>query len=275
MQQNSALAQLICIPKHWAVSTVMTRQNKVPVNLSTFDELDFTLALIPLWDMANHVTPDAADKRAALVTDTAYCSKLEKLESILQADCPKSGEPIFINYGKRTDAEFLVHNGFSFAKNPNTRIVKLFALNRADTLYRKRAQLLELLGVPTVGKMEFGAQQLSPQLYALSRVSVLGEDELDYYIDSVEPATREELCCPRFEPPAGCPIESTAEELRRRQGQWLASAMETILRRYPTTIAQDEALLQENSHHRIHHLRRLLIEFRLHEKRLLNAFIDG
>lgn len=101
--------------RSWAVSTVMTRQNKVPVNLSTFEELDFTLALIPLWDMANHITPEQRDGQrhngTPLVTDTAYCSKLEKLESILQADCTRAGEPVFINYGKRTDAEFLVHNG--------------------------------------------------------------------------------------------------------------------------------------------------------------------
>ncbi|XP_049535413.1 actin-histidine N-methyltransferase [Anopheles darlingi] len=268
----------------WAVSTVMTRQNKLPVNLSTFEELDFTLALIPLWDMANHITPEQRDGHRSsngsspLVTDTTYCSKLEKLESILQADCTKAGEPVFINYGKRTDAEFLVHNGFSFGKNPNTRITKLFALNRTDSLYKKRARLLELLGVPTVGKMEFGygehdSGELSPHLYALSRVSVLTEDELDYYIDTVDdPLERAELCQRRFEPTAAA--LPTAEDLRQRQRQWLTSAMETILRRYPTTVAQDEALLHENPPHRLHHLRRLLIEFRLHEKRVLHSFIE-
>lgn len=34
----------------WAVSSVMTRQNQIPLE----DGSGLTLALIPLWDMCNH-----------------------------------------------------------------------------------------------------------------------------------------------------------------------------------------------------------------------------
>lgn len=36
----------------WAVSSVMSRVNKVPI----IDTNEYTLSLVPYWDMANHTT---------------------------------------------------------------------------------------------------------------------------------------------------------------------------------------------------------------------------
>lgn len=43
------LRLLVCT--RWAVSSVMTRQNQIPLE----DGSGLTLALIPLWDMCNHM----------------------------------------------------------------------------------------------------------------------------------------------------------------------------------------------------------------------------
>lgn len=102
----------------WAASTVMTRQNRVPVNLrgdqttssSSLAPADGDAAdqgaesgpvLIPLWDMANHMNGQIA---------TGYNEELQRVESQTLKAFAK-GEQIFIYYGDRTNADFMVHNG--------------------------------------------------------------------------------------------------------------------------------------------------------------------
>jgi hypothetical protein len=41
------------MPASWAVATVMSRQNKIPVG-GTNEVPVFSLALIPIWDLFNH-----------------------------------------------------------------------------------------------------------------------------------------------------------------------------------------------------------------------------
>lgn len=58
-------------------------------------------ALIPFWDLANHVNG---------VVTTSYNLATEQIESTTLTDV-KKGEQIFIHYGKRNNANLLVHNG--------------------------------------------------------------------------------------------------------------------------------------------------------------------
>lgn len=94
----------------WAVSTVMTRQNAIPIeqNESETKETDVTVAessetpaLIPFWDLANHTE--------GIVT-TSYNVAARQIEGAILFDIKKS-EQIFIHYGNRNNANLLVHNG--------------------------------------------------------------------------------------------------------------------------------------------------------------------
>lgn len=96
----------------------MTRQNAIPVNNnndtdkvtienenkpqnpSPSDDLS-TPALIPLWDMANHLD--------GTVT-TNYNMGNAQVEGATLSDI-KKGDQIFIHYGNRNNANLLVHNG--------------------------------------------------------------------------------------------------------------------------------------------------------------------
>lgn len=84
----------------------MTRQNAIPVNNNnniekvTSEELS-TPALIPLWDLANHLD--------GTVT-TNYNVNDAQVEGATINDI-KKGEQIFIHYGNRNNAKLLVHNG--------------------------------------------------------------------------------------------------------------------------------------------------------------------
>lgn len=93
----------------------MTRQNAVPLNNNSekaqngaengkdeqATENASTPALIPLWDLANHLD--------GTVT-TNYNVNDAQVEGATINDI-KRGEQIFIHYGNRNNANLLVHNG--------------------------------------------------------------------------------------------------------------------------------------------------------------------
>lgn len=106
----------------WAVSTVMTRQNAIPVqNNNNSDDgksnqdskqingdaekegITQMPALIPFWDLANH--------KNGVIT-TSYNVAAEQIESATICDV-KKGEQIFIHYGNRNNANLLIHNGYA------------------------------------------------------------------------------------------------------------------------------------------------------------------
>ncbi|XP_050072224.1 actin-histidine N-methyltransferase-like [Anopheles maculipalpis] len=256
---------------HWAVSTVMTRQNKVPVNLAEFDGMDYTLALIPFWDMANHAYPDVKEQEDRCVAETCYNATHEQLECTLTREVSATAPvPIFIVYGKRTDAEFLVHNGFVCPRNPYTSAQRRFTLVPAISLYKNRLHLMELLGMPTTGVFAFGSatgsrlpDPISPELISLARVSSMTEKELEHYT-ALDAAERQQLCSYHSVLPV---------ELCERTDRWLDKVMQITLLRYRTTIEEDEELLKANR--QMHHIRRLLIEYRLEEKRTLRSWVTS
>eukprot|EP00729_Bicosta_minor_P018709 gene18709-34769_t len=88
----------------WAVSAVMTRQNRVPVDSS------FVLALIPLWDCLNH--SDGAE-----ITTMHDVSTATTEYSAMQAF--GAGQQVTMFYGKRTNSDFLLNSGFVPDRNAN------------------------------------------------------------------------------------------------------------------------------------------------------------
>uniref|UniRef100_A0AAG5CMN2 Rubisco LSMT substrate-binding domain-containing protein n=1 Tax=Anopheles atroparvus TaxID=41427 RepID=A0AAG5CMN2_ANOAO len=253
----------------WAVSTVMTRQNNVPVNLAGFEGLDSTLALIPYWDMANHDHPARRKDELVgprLIAETVYNAGNERLECQVfkeedQSKDFSSPTPIFITYGNRTDAEFLVHNGFVVRWNPDTRVTKPFKLNPEDHLYKQRFHLLKRKDMPTEGKFAFGnydyGASMPPGLIALACVSAM--DETDLNLHTVQ--SSEWLDDLSTMPP------KLADQTELRLGEWLTK----LLRVYPTTPEEDEALLQEGR--QLNPTRRLVIQYRLEEKRVLQGYV--
>uniref|UniRef100_A0A182PRJ7 protein-histidine N-methyltransferase n=1 Tax=Anopheles epiroticus TaxID=199890 RepID=A0A182PRJ7_9DIPT len=248
----------------------MTRQNKIPINLAEFDGMDYTLALIPFWDMGNHAYPNIKGHEGRCVAETCYNATSEQLECTLAQEVSDTApvQPIFIVYGTRTDAEFLVHNGFVCPQNPYTSVQKRFTLVPAIPLYKERSHLLELLGMSTTGTFSFGLatgsrlpEPISPELIALARVSAMTDKELEQYTAAVA-AERQKLTAYHTVLPV---------ELCARTDRWLGTVMKIMLLRYPTTIEQDEELLKANR--QMHHIRRLLVEYRLEEKQTLRSWV--
>ena len=88
----------------WAVASVTTRQNKVPLK---GDDGSHDLALIPLWDMCNHTEGEIT---------TGYDPVAR--QCVCYAAHPvAAGEEICIYYGPRPNSELLLHSGFVYAGN--------------------------------------------------------------------------------------------------------------------------------------------------------------
>uniref|UniRef100_A0A672QBS9 protein-histidine N-methyltransferase n=1 Tax=Sinocyclocheilus grahami TaxID=75366 RepID=A0A672QBS9_SINGR len=154
----------------WAVSSVMTRQNQIP----TADGSRVTLALIPLWDMCNHTN--------GLIT-TGYNLEDDRCECVALKDY-KEGEQIYIFYGTRSNAEFVIHNGFFFEDNAHDRVKIKLGVSKSERLYAMKAEVLARAGIPasSIFTLHCSEPPISAQLLAFLRVFCMTEEELRDYL---------------------------------------------------------------------------------------------
>jgi len=149
------LLQLISflIEYRWAVSVVSTRQNNI-LN----DNGEPQLALIPIMDFLNHQYGGEC---------IHYDLDRKEVECKTMKDIEKN-EQIFMFYGKRTNAEYLIHNGFvpDQANPHDTYLLKLGKIKRcfsklksyffvckvlpkSDKAFGEKSQLLQRYGLET------------------------------------------------------------------------------------------------------------------------------
>ncbi|KAJ8411800.1 hypothetical protein AAFF_G00154380 [Aldrovandia affinis] len=154
----------------WAVSSVMTRQNQIP----TEDGSRVTLALIPLWDMCNHTN--------GLIT-TGYNLEDDRCECVALQDY-KADEQIYIFYGTRSNAEFVIHNGFFYENNAHDRVKIKLGVSKSERLYAMKAEVLARAGIPSssIFALHCSEPPISAQLLAFLRVFCMTEEELKDYL---------------------------------------------------------------------------------------------
>ncbi|XP_064420919.1 actin-histidine N-methyltransferase [Latimeria chalumnae] len=236
----------------WAVSSVMTRQNQIP----TEDGSRVTLALIPLWDMCNHTN--------GLIT-TGYNLEDDRCECVALQDY-KVGEQIYIFYGTRSNAEFVIHNGFFFDDNSHDRVKIKLGVSKSDRLYAMKAEALARAGIPTssVFALHCSEPPISAQLLAFLRVFCMSEEELkdhlvgEHAIDKIFTLGNSEF-----------PV-SWDNEIKL--WTFLETRAVLLLKTYKTTSENDKSLLAnpELSFHA-----RMAIKLRLAEKEILEKAIQS
>ncbi|CAF0754563.1 unnamed protein product [Rotaria sp. Silwood1] len=150
----------------WAVSVVSTRQNNI-LN----DHGEPQLSLIPVMDFLNHEYGREC---------IHYDLKLQQIECKTMKDIKKN-EQIFIFYGKRTNAEYLIHNGF-VPNQPNpydTYILKL-VLSKTDKAYEEKSQLLQRYGLETSDKyLLFVEDELfNPAIFIFIKIFLMNLDDV-------------------------------------------------------------------------------------------------
>ncbi|KAM5129055.1 actin-histidine N-methyltransferase isoform 1-T3 [Mantella aurantiaca] len=236
----------------WAVSSVMTRQNQIP----TEDGSRVTLALIPLWDMCNHTN--------GLIT-TGYNLEDDRCECVALQEF-KAGEQIYIFYGTRSNAEFVIHNGFFFENNAHDRVKIKLGVSKSDRLYAMKAEVLARAGIPTssVFALHVTEPPISAQLLAFLRVFCMSEDELkehligEHAIDKIFTLGNSEF-----------PV-SWDNEIKL--WTFLEARASLLLKTYRTTIEEDKLVL-EQGHLSLHSS--MAVKLRLVEKEILEKGVKS
>ncbi|XP_059616323.1 actin-histidine N-methyltransferase [Phlebotomus argentipes] len=237
----------------WAVSTVMTRQNLVPMHVTDKDEpqTHMSPALIPLWDMANHAHGKIT---------TIYNAESDCIESSVQAKCQR-GEQIFIFYGPRSNADFLIHNGFVYGKNEHDSVPIRLGLSSMDQLVSERTELLKALNIVVSGELSLlpAPQFISPELLGFVRVFNMSKEHLEHWLTN-DRAT--DLLH------ADCALDTALEV---KTWKFLETRLTLLLRSFPTTLEEDVAL---QSGPKLGHIRSILLQFRIGEKQILRDALE-
>lgn len=55
---------------------------------------------------------------------------------------------IYIFYGTRSNAEFVIHNGFFFEENAHDRVKIKLGVSKSERLYAMKAEVLARAGIP-------------------------------------------------------------------------------------------------------------------------------
>uniref|UniRef100_A0A669B3U1 protein-histidine N-methyltransferase n=1 Tax=Oreochromis niloticus TaxID=8128 RepID=A0A669B3U1_ORENI len=230
----------------WAVSSVMTRQNQIP----TEDGSRVTLALIPLWDMCNHTN--------GLIT-TGYNLEDDRCECVALQDY-KENEQIYIFYGTRSNAEFVIHNGFFFQDDAHDRVKIKLGVSKSERLYAMKAEVLARAGIPAsyVFALHCNEPPISAQLLAFLRVFCMTEDELKYYLLG-DRAINKIFTLGNSEFPV-----SWENEIKL--WTFLETRAALLLKTYKTTSEEDRSML-EKPDLSLHS--RMAIQLRLAEKQIL------
>uniref|UniRef100_A0A6G1R8B4 protein-histidine N-methyltransferase n=1 Tax=Hypotaenidia okinawae TaxID=2861861 RepID=A0A6G1R8B4_9GRUI len=236
----------------WAVSSVMTRQNQIP----TEDGSRVTLALIPLWDMCNHTN--------GLIT-TGYNLEDDRCECVALQDF-KAGEQIYIFYGTRSNAEFVIHSGFFFDNNSHDRVKIKLGVSKSDRLYAMKAEVLARAGIPTSSVFALHSTEppISAQLLAFLRVFCMSEEELKEHligeraIDKIFTLGNSEF-----------PISWDNEV---KLWTFLEARASLLLKTYKTTVEDDKTFLETHdlTSHAI-----MAIKLRLGEKEILEKAVKS
>merc|ERR1712088_27603 len=206
----------------WAVSTVMTRQNQVPCKE---DINKTTNTLIPFWDLANH------ECRSDSEISTDFDELLDGTICMASRNFIK-GEQFTIYYGNRSNADFLVHNGFvdstagtreaddeqkDKSLHCNSMVLRL-GISRNDPLAQKKYEILDQLSIPrTRGHFTLTNEDkpFDNVLLAFLRVISMTKDDIDK-------------------------LSNDDEKIRK----YLETRCTLLLRSYPTTLEKDLELLQ-------------------------------
>ncbi|CAH2327914.1 histone-lysine N-methyltransferase setd3 [Pelobates cultripes] len=237
----------------WAVSSVMTRQNQIP----TEDGTHVTLALIPLWDMCNHTN--------GLIT-TGYNLEDDRCECVALQDF-KAEEQIYIFYGTRSNAEFVIHNGFFFENNSHDRVKIKLGVSKSDRLYAMKAEVLARAGIPTssVFALHITEPPISAQMLAFLRVFCMSEDELKDHLIG-ERAIDKIFTLGNSEFPVSWDNEI-------KLWTFLEARALLLLKTYKTTIEDDKHILEQEdlSFHAAMAVKLCLVEKEILEKAVKSA----
>uniref|UniRef100_A0A3B3Z9U0 protein-histidine N-methyltransferase n=1 Tax=Periophthalmus magnuspinnatus TaxID=409849 RepID=A0A3B3Z9U0_9GOBI len=190
---------------------------------------------------------------------TGYNLEDDRCECVALRDY-KENEQIYIFYGTRSNAEFVIHNGFFFQDNAHDRVKIKLGVSKSERLYAMKAEVLARAGIPAscVFALHCNEPPISAQLLAFLRVFCMTEEELKDYLLG-EGAINKIFTLGNSEFPVSWDNEI-------KLWTFLETRAALLLKTYKTTIEEDRSLL-EKPDLTLHS--RVAIQLRLAEKQIL------
>eukprot|EP01135_Chromosphaera_perkinsii_P011692 Nk52_evm15s2474 gene=Nk52_evmTU15s2474 len=244
----------------WALSVVMTRQNRIPSEGTGFGVTDtnigedFCFALIPFWDLMNH--------REGKIR-TGFNVENHCLESFpIEAFGP--GEQVYMCYGERNNLDLLIYSGFSYLENTNHGVTFKLGVSAGDKCFDKRCYILKALGLEGNSEshhqghgnkkgngekksfsLEFKiySKILEAHLLAFLRVFVMTEDELNLIIEGLGAFKNGDSNPPVIIGKLVDPATPLNKDTDLRALTFLKNRLSLMLRACDSSIADDEDML--------------------------------
>ncbi|XP_023484134.1 actin-histidine N-methyltransferase isoform X3 [Equus caballus] len=196
---------------------------------------------------------------------TGYNLEDDRCECVALQDF-RAGEQIYIFYGTRSNAEFVIHSGFFFDNNSHDRVKIKLGVSKSDRLYAMKAEVLARAGIPTssVFALHFTEPPISAQLLAFLRVFCMTEEELkdhllgDNAIDRIFTLGNSEY-----------PVSWDNEV---KLWTFLEDRALLLLKTYKTTVEEDRAFLKNSD---LSVRATMAIKLRLGEKEILEKAVKS
>ncbi|XP_064427619.1 actin-histidine N-methyltransferase isoform X3 [Mirounga angustirostris] len=196
---------------------------------------------------------------------TGYNLEDDRCECVALRDF-RAGEQIYIFYGTRSNAEFVIHSGFFFDNNSHDRVKIKLGVSKSDRLYAMKAEVLARAGIPTssVFALHFTEPPVSAQLLAFLRVFCMTEEELkehllgDNALDRIFTLGNSEY-----------PVSWDNEV---RLWTFLEDRASLLLKTYKTTVEEDKSFLKN---HDLSVRAAMAIKLRLGEKEILEKAVKS
>uniref|UniRef100_A0AAQ5XH79 protein-histidine N-methyltransferase n=1 Tax=Amphiprion ocellaris TaxID=80972 RepID=A0AAQ5XH79_AMPOC len=190
---------------------------------------------------------------------TGYNLEDDRCECVALQDY-KENEQIYIFYGTRSNAEFVIHNGFFFQDNAHDRVKIKLGVSKSERLYAMKAEVLARAGIPAscIFALHCSEPPISAQLLAFLRVFCMTEEELKDYLLG-DRVINKIFTLGNSEFPVSWDNEI-------KLWTFLETRAALLLKTYKTTSEEDQSML-EKPDLSLHS--RLAIQLRLAEKQIL------
>uniref|UniRef100_A0A8C2XIK9 protein-histidine N-methyltransferase n=1 Tax=Cyclopterus lumpus TaxID=8103 RepID=A0A8C2XIK9_CYCLU len=192
---------------------------------------------------------------------TGYNLEDDRCECVALQDY-KENEQIYIFYGTRSNAEFVIHNGFFFQDNAHDRVKIKLGVSKSERLYAMKAEVLARAGIPAscIFALHSNEPPISAQLLAFLRVFCMTEGELKDYLLG-DGAVNKIVTLGNSEFPV-----SWENEIKL--WTFLETRAALLLKTYKTT-SQEDCTMLEKPDLSLHS--RVAIQLRLAEKQILET----
>eukprot|EP00026_Physarum_polycephalum_P007349 Phypoly_transcript_07408.p1 GENE.Phypoly_transcript_07408~~Phypoly_transcript_07408.p1 ORF type:complete len:325 (-),score=108.12 Phypoly_transcript_07408:8-982(-) len=158
----------------WAVSCVMTRQNRVP-DSPEFSEKNpggLLIALIPFWDFANH--------KGTGYLSTFFDGESQTIQCTSMSDYKKN-EQVYIYYGNRDNRDFFMFSGFVTPENKFDSVsVSMTPEDVSDTpaLTKRKETVFASLGLRSEITVPLSGRFLPPEYLLFGGILSLSDEDL-------------------------------------------------------------------------------------------------